>query len=162
MVLDFHLPDGDAPEIAGKILASRPGTRILVLSGSGGDRSLLAALDAGCLGFVTKDKAVEELVAAVRHVHAGEAYVPAAMLGALLPRIGRRFDHPGADLTDRERQVLHCLGDGMTNPAIAEQLFLSVHTVRSHVQGVLSKLGAHSKLEAVAIATREGLLDTLR
>lgn len=162
VVLDYHLPDCDAPEIAAEILAACPTTRVLVLTGRADERSLIAALDAGCVGFLTKDHAVEELVVAVRQVHGGQAYVPASMLGALLPRIGGRDDRLGADLTDREREVLDCLGGGLSNSAIAGRMFLSVHTVRSHVQSILMKLSAHSKLEAVAIAAREGLLRTPR
>ncbi|MFZ6005913.1 MAG: LuxR C-terminal-related transcriptional regulator [Actinomycetota bacterium] len=158
VVLDYHLPDGDAPQVTADILAVCPSARVLILSGSDDDRSLVAALDAGCLGFLTKDNAVSELVTAVRQVHAGEPYVPASRLAALLPHIGRPLFHLGSDLTPREREVLDCLGQGMSNPAIAEQLFLSVNTVRNHVHAVLTKLRAHSKLEAVAIATREGLL----
>lgn len=160
VVLDYHLPDDDAPRITAAIFEASPQTRILILSGNDDDRSLLAALDAGCLGFLTKDKAVDELVAAVRRVHAGEAYVPTERLTALLPHLGRPLARLGADLSEREREVLDCLASGMSNPAIAEHLFLSIHTVRNHVQGVLHKLSAHSKLEAVAIATREGLLRT--
>lgn len=162
VVLDQHLPDDGTPDLAGTILRLCPSARVVMLSSSGDDRSLLAALDAGCLGFLTTDRAVEELVDAVRQVHAGEAYVPASMIGALLPHLGRPFDRLGADLTEREREVLACLGDGMSNAGIAERLFLSVHTVRSHVQSILTKLGAHSKLEAASIASREGLLGTAK
>lgn len=162
VVLDYHLPDGDAPTVSASILADSPSSRVLILTGSSEDRVLIASLEAGCAGFVTKDKAVGELITAVRQVHSGEAYIPASMLSALLPHIGRRDRSLGSDLTVREREVLTCLGEGMTNGAIAERLFLSVHTVRNHVQGVLMKLNAHSKLEAVAIATRAGLLDSRR
>lgn len=162
VVLDYHLPDGDAPSVSASILADSPSSRVLILTGSGEDRVLIASLEAGCAGFVTKDKAVSELITAVRQVHAGEVYIPASMLSALVPHIGRRDRSLGADLTVREREVLTCLGEGMSNGAIAERLFLSVHTVRNHIQGVLVKLNAHSKLEAVAIATRAGLLDSRR
>jgi DNA-binding NarL/FixJ family response regulator len=83
-------------------------------------------------------------------------------LAKLLPRLGRSYRGLGADLTRREREVLNLLADGRSNPAIAAHLVISVHTVRNHVQNVLAKLGAHSKLEAVAVAAREGLLDAKR
>lgn len=162
VILDYHLPDGDAPAVIERILAAWAPARVLILTGSGDDRLLIASLEAGGGGFVTKDKAVRELITAVRRVHAGDPYVPASMLAALLPHVGRHRPRLGADLTAREREVLSLLGDGMANGAIAERLFLSVHTVRNHIQRILVKLNAHSKLEAVAIATREGLLGTRR
>lgn len=162
VILDYHLPDGDAPAVIERILAAWAPARVLILTGSGDDRLLIASLEAGGGGFVTKDKAVRELITAVRRVHAGDPYVPASMLAALLPHVARHGPRLGADLTAREREVLSLLGDGMANGAIAERLFLSVHTVRNHIQRILVKLNAHSKLEAVAIATREGLLGTRR
>ncbi len=157
VVLDYHLPDGIPTEVAPRLLEACPSTRVMILSGSGDERSLIAAFDAGCIGFVTKDKAVGELVIAVRQVHAGQAYVPASLLGALIPHVGRRDERLGHDLSTREREVLERLCRGMSSAAIAAELFLSVHTVRNHIQGILTRLHVHSKLEAVAVATREGL-----
>ena len=80
------------------------------------------------------------------------------VLAKLLPRLQRVTQRPGWDLTAREQEILQLLGEGLSNAAIAARLVVSVHTVRNHVQNLLSKLGAHSKLEALAIALREGLL----
>jgi two-component system, NarL family, response regulator DevR len=156
-VLDYQLPDADGAEAAARLRAVSPETRVLILTGLADERLLTAAIDAGCAGFLTKDRAVDELVRAVRLVHAGDAYVPPGMLANLLPRLGRNYRGVGTDLTPREREVLELLALGLSNQAIAERLVLSVHTVRHHVQNVLAKLGAHSKLEAVATA-REGIL----
>lgn len=156
VVLDYHLPDGTPAEVAPRLLEACPSARVMILSGMGDERSLISAFDAGCIGFVTKDKAVDELVTAIRQVHAGQAYVPASMLGALIPRVGRREERLGDDLSTREREVLERLCRGMSSAAIAAELFLSVHTVRNHIQGILTRLHVHSKLEAVAVATREG------
>jgi DNA-binding NarL/FixJ family response regulator len=80
------------------------------------------------------------------------------MLARLLPKLRRDFRGVGADLTAREIEVLNLLADGVSNQVIAERLVVSLHTVRNHVQNVITKLGAHSKLEAVATAVREGIL----
>ena len=158
-VVDYRLPDGDGASVARDILAISPTTKVLILTGAGDDRLLVTAIEAGCAGFMTKDRALAELVAAVRLAYAGESYVPADMLPGLLARI--RGDETGvaAQLTRREIELLGFLRRGVSTAGIAEQLFLSVHTVRNYVQNVLTKLGAHSKLEAVAIATREGIFD---
>jgi DNA-binding NarL/FixJ family response regulator len=162
VVVDWRLPDGDGGSAITGVREVAPSTRALVLTGSEDDRALVAAIDAGCAGFLTKDKAVKELVAAVRLIYAGDAYIPAPMLASLLHRFGKSYRGIGSDLTRRELEILDHLAAGLSNPAIADRLYLSVHTVRNHVQNVLSKLGAHSKLEAVAIAVREGLLPTPR
>jgi two-component system response regulator DevR len=157
-VVDFHLPDGDGTALATRITAASPQTQVVILTAIADERVALASIEAGCAGFLTKDRALDELVLAVRTVHGGEAYVPQTMLARLLPRLRGSVRRVGSDLTRREREVLQLLADGKSNDAVARELILSRHTVRNHVQNVLSKLQAHSKLEAVAIAVREGLV----
>jgi len=158
-VLDYQLPDADGAQAAASILSISPGTRVLILTGLADERLLIAAIEAGSAGFLTKEKAVAELVHAVRLVHDGEAYIPPSMLANLLPKLGRGDRGLGSDLTQREREVLSLLALGLSNQSIADRLMLSVHTVRNHVQNILTKVQAHSRLEAVAIATREGILE---
>jgi DNA-binding NarL/FixJ family response regulator len=83
------------------------------------------------------------------------------MLARLLPRFQRAGANGGAELTDREREVLSLVAEGLSNAAIAERLVVSVHTVRNHIASMSAKLGAHSKLEALSIAVRQGLLPDL-
>ncbi len=157
-VVDYHLPDGDGVTLATRIRTASPETQIVILTALADERIALAAIEAGCAGFLTKDKAVDELVLAVRTVHAGESYVPQSMLSELLPRLRSSYRGVGTDLTKREREVLQLLAEGNSNEAVASELVVSKHTVRNHVQNILGKLKAHSRLEAVAIAVREGLV----
>lgn len=157
-VVDYQLPDRDGAATAAALISASPATKVLMLTGSVDERLVLAAIDAGCSGFLTKGRDVGELFAAVRKVHAGELYVPASMLATVLTRLSSEHRHLGSDLTGREREVLRMMAGGLTNQAIAGHLGLSINTVRNHVQNVLGKLGAHSKLEAVVIAAREGLV----
>ena len=157
-VIDYRLPDGDGATVATRIRATNPATQIVMLTGLGDERLVVAAIEAGCAAFLTKDKASSELVAAIRVAHAGEVYIAPDMLAHLMRRLDRSYRGVGTDLTRREREVLDLLAQAMSNQAIADSLVVSLHTVRNHVQSILMKLGAHSKLEAVTIATREGLL----
>ena len=119
---------------------------------------LISAIEAGCCGFLTKDGAADEVAKAVRLAAAGESLISPKQLARLLPKLNRNYQAPGSDLTEREHQVLVLLAEGLANAAIAKQLHLSVNTVRNYVQAILTKLGAHSKLEAVATGVREGII----
>lgn len=160
VLLDYRLPDVDGPEGARRILDRFPDVKVVMLTGFAEDVALVEAIKAGCSGFITKDRAASEVVEAVRAAAQGEALISPEMLSRLLPRFR---DDPGqalgSDLTDREHEVLGLISEGLSNKQIAERLVLSVHTVRNHVQNVISKLGAHSKLEALSIAVREGIVE---
>jgi two-component system response regulator DevR len=157
-LVDYQMPEQDGIAIAVQIKRAQPETMVLMLTASTEDRVLLAAIDAGCSGFLTKDRAAAEVVAAVRAAAAGEALISPAMLARLLPKLSRTHRTVGSDVTERERELLGFLAQGWTNRVIADEMHLSVNTVRNYVQAVLTKLGAHSKLEAVATAVREGII----
>lgn len=156
IVMDYGLPDGDGVAATVRIRDEWPRMKVLLLTGSGGSDVVAAALDAGCVGYVEKTNAAASLTAAVRSVHAGEAVLPQAGLSSLLARGAE----PGPDsiLTKREREILRHVARGGSNKAIAAELTVSLSTVRTHVQSILKKLGAHSKLEAVSMAREQGML----
>jgi DNA-binding NarL/FixJ family response regulator len=157
ILMDYVLPDANGATAAREILARLPDAKILILTGSEDSTALTAAVEAGCVGYLEKTSALDKLVAAVHAAAAGEVVLSPDDLG----RVATRRDAAGvgaARLTPRELEILDLLGEGLSNQAIADRLTLSINTVRTHVQTVLTKLSAHSKLEAVAIATRKGLL----
>lgn len=154
IVMDYFLSDGDGATAATRIRREHPQIKVILLTGSDDPSALQRAVDAGCVGFLDKAGPLEDLAAAVRIAVAGQVVISAEDLARLVPG---RSQGPG-EMTKRERQVLHLVAEGMSNAAIARELFLSVHTVRTHVQTILAKLGAHSKLEAVAVAKRRRLL----
>lgn len=158
VLMDYGLPDGDGVSATAAIKASQPDVQVIMLTSYVDEDVLVAAIQAGCTGYVTKHKGADELTAAVRLAAEGEALVSPDMLARLLPRLRRGNHGLGWDLTPRERQVLDLLAMGESKEAIAHRLFLSTNTVRNHIQNILTKLGAHSRLEAVAAAAREGLL----
>jgi DNA-binding NarL/FixJ family response regulator len=158
VVMDHRLPDGDGITASAQVRRHRPETNVLLLTGDTDERLLVRAIEAGCSGFLTKDKAVRELVEAIRVVAGGESSVPPELITRLLPRLNRTYRGLGSDLTTRELEVLRLAAEGKTNAAIAASVHLSVNTVRNHMQNAISKLHAHSKLEAVSVAVREGII----
>ena len=154
VVMDYGLPDIDGATAAGRIIRE-VGSKVLLLTGGTTDAALQAAMAAGCSGYLEKTAGVDKLVAAIRGAAAGDIVLSARDVTRLLVSRQHQADSP---LTPREVEILTLLGDGLSNRTIADRLVLSVNTVRTHVQTVLTKLGAHSKLEVVVIARRRGLL----
>ncbi|MFN0090878.1 MAG: response regulator [Acidimicrobiales bacterium] len=157
-LVDYRLPDDSGAGLILRLVAAAPDARVVVLTGSSDESTLLECIEAGCDAFVTKDQRLAEVFAAVQSAARGESVIPPALLAKVLPRVRRGGQGPRAGLTAREREILSAMAAGLSNQAIAERFFLSIHTVRNHVANVLAKLGAHSRLEAVASATREGII----
>ena len=158
VVLDYRLPGDDGVAVAQRLRDVVPDAGLVMLTGLGDDAVLRGALVAGCAGFVTKDRALAELVDAVRAVRAGRGAIDPAANARLASAPDPKQGMTG--VTQRELEVLGLLADGLVTREIADRLFISVNTARNHVQRLIAKLGAHSRLEAVAIARRTGLLDT--
>jgi DNA-binding NarL/FixJ family response regulator len=158
VLLDQRLPDGNGVDALPELRSLAPAARVVVLTGAADEATMVRAMENGCAGFLEKDRTIEDLVLAVRSAAAGEAMVSPALLARLIARMHRGTPSVGADLTPREREVLSLVAEGLGNADIGRRLHVSVNTVRNHVANVLAKLGAHSKLEALSVAVREGLL----
>ena len=159
VLMDYELPDATGAEATAAIKAVHPTAAVVMLTSHNTDDVLAEALEAGACGFMTKDAALSAIVAAVRRAAAGETLITRDLLSRLLPRLRRTARPRNWELTPREREVLRLLSHAASNEAMAEQLSISVNTVRNHVANLMAKLEAHSRLEAVATATREGLLE---
>jgi len=158
LLLDQRLPDGLGTDLLPELIAASPSSRILLVTGSDTDDVLRAAMAGGSAGFVAKGQRASALLDAVRRAAAGEMVVSAEDMQRLLPAFLRGKPRLGHDLTAREKDVLRLLAKGRTTGAIAAELFIAPSTARNHIQSVIGKLGAHSKLEAVAIALRENIV----
>ncbi len=154
VVTDYQLPDGSGLDVVDVALDA--GSRVLLISAVVDNSVMIDAVQAGCAGFVHKGHQTRELAAAVRTVAAGGVVFPASALRRLV-----RKEQPkvGADLSERELQVLRLLARPIPVHEIAAELFISVHTARNHLRSIMSKLGARSQLEAVVIAVRSGVID---
>jgi DNA-binding NarL/FixJ family response regulator len=157
ILLDQRLPDGQGTHAAAELRALRPGAKVVLVTAAMEPSVLSEALAAGCAGYVTKGDSIDALAAAVRAAASGATPVSPAMLNRLTSTDGGN-PNLTEPLTPRETAVLLFLADGMSNDEISKRLFISIHTLRNHIQSIIGKLGAHSKLEAVSIAIREGLI----
>lgn len=145
------------------VRSGHPHIRTVVLAEKDDPRRAATALQAGASGWVAKDCSLQRLLTVIRGVLRDETHLPAALLTGVLRELTAARKHRTESeqlvesLTPREREVLRCMVAGLGRKAVAERLFLSPHTVRTHMQNVLGKLGVHSTLAAVALARRAGV-----
>ncbi|MFA9444910.1 response regulator [Egicoccus sp. AB-alg6-2] len=158
VIMDVRLPDGDGAAGTAEALRRHPDTKVLVLSAQAGLDVVARAVEAGAAGFLTKDTPLAELATAVMRVQEGAVLFAPELLRAVTRHLRQSTGRVGDDLSARELEVLTLLTQGASTREMAEQLYLSLHTVRNHVRNLTTKLGARSRLEAVAIANREGLV----
>jgi DNA-binding NarL/FixJ family response regulator len=164
VLMDIRMPGMDGIEATRRIVAAGDRSRVLVLTTFDLDEYAYGALRAGASGFLLKDARPDELLSGIRAVAAGDAVVAPAMTRRLLDAFtsGIPSREPDADprialLSQREREVLEAVAQGLTNSEIATRLVLSESTVKTHVSRVLSKLGARDRVHAVIIAYDAGL-----
>jgi two-component system NarL family response regulator len=148
-------------DVAGDIRELSPASQIVILTAVESTEPVVTGLSRGVRAWLPKTVECEHLVRVIRGVYAGEAWLAPELLGAVLSDLmDRTLDAPPdpfASLTEREREVLQCMVDGLARAEIAARLHISVNTVRTHTQNLITKLGAHSTLESVALALRNGV-----
>lgn len=154
LITDYELPDGTGIDVANAVAADIS-VPVLLLSGQNRSRLVEEAVQAGCSGFLSKGVPSSDLANAIVTISAGATVFSPEVLRSLAAR--DRTD-VGSTLTEREMQTLQLLAEAKTAAEIADQLFVSHHTVRNHIRSILAKLGARSQLDAVVIAARAGLV----
>jgi two-component system, NarL family, response regulator len=152
LMLDLRMPGMDGFEAAGHILEADPAARVLVMTTYDGDEDIFRCLRLGAKGYLLKDAPPSEILAAIRVVGAGGQYTSHLVAAKAMRRLSQ------AGLTRREQDVLVQIAEGCANKDIASRLGMTEGTVKTHVKAILAKLDAMSRTEAVAIATRRGLL----
>lgn len=166
-IVDLNLPNSDGIRTTTAVRERVPACRVLVLADADDQTSLLAAVEAGASGFLTRESPLAELISAARTIHGGETLIPGRMLGSLLSNLVRRRREQevafrlAVALTRRERVVLGLIAEGADNDQIARILVISPQTVRTHIHNLLVKIGVHSRLEAAAFVRRNRIREEL-
>ena len=155
IVMDVRLPDGSGLDATKQIRARRPQVGIVVLTMYAGDQQMFDALESGASAFVAKSAPAEDVVNAARHAAAAPSNFSAADLAGAMRR---RLEPGGPRLTERERQILQLLSNGLAIPAIAKQLYISESTAKTPVSKLYEKLGAANRAQALMAAVRAGLI----
>lgn len=156
VLMDIHLPGVDGLAGTRQIKAAHPDVRVFILTADATPETYAEATEAGATGFLAKMGPFPDVLAAIRTPSKTRALLAGGTFAALAT--GRRREHDRIALTEREREVLELLEKRFGTRLIAERLGISDHTARSHIKRVLTKLNVHSRQEAVAVATRTGLL----
>lgn len=158
VLMDIVMPQMDGITAAQKILEICPETQIVALTSLSDEESIKTMLEAGAIGYILKDVSGADLVNAVREAHSGETTLSSEATQALI-RLSTRPPQPGHDLTDRERDVLRLMAEGLSNREIAQQLVISSSTVKNHVSSIMGKMNAKSRTHTVALALENKVLE---
>lgn len=161
ILMDIAMPEMNGLEATREIRKALPGIRILVLTQYESKEYVLPLLRAGAAGYLAKRARGEELVNAIRTVHFEGAFLPPNIARAVMNGVGEFASEDGGQpaLTEREKEVVRLVADGLSSREIAERLCLSVKTVDTHRANILEKIGAHSSAELIKYAIREGIVN---
>ncbi|HSB89053.1 MAG TPA: response regulator transcription factor [Anaerolineales bacterium] len=157
VLMDMVMPDMDGAAVTRLVRSGSPSIQVIALTSFSDEILVQSALQAGAIGYLLKDVSADALAQAIRDAHAGRSTL-APEAAQVLVHAASQAPPPGLDLTDRERDVLALMVEGLNNTQIAAKLTVSPSTVKSHVSNILSKLGVASRTEAVTLALRNRLI----
>lgn len=163
-LIDYHMPGISGLEVIQGLRANKELTKVIMLTGDTDEAVMAEAIAEGAVGYITKHQAIREVVDAVRRASEGEPVIPPFMIPRILSHFHRQqLQEQQAQairdkLSAREIEILQQLARGADNKVIGEALVISPHTVRTHIQNILTKMGVHSKLEATTLALQLGVI----
>ncbi|MFI8576528.1 response regulator [Rossellomorea aquimaris] len=158
VLMDLLMENGNGIEATKKILTFHPHCKIIILTSYYDDEKVFPAIEAGAHSYLLKTASAEEVTSAVYKAMKGESVIASKVADKMMNRFRPQVRKPHEELTAREMDVLKCLGEGMTNQEISEELFIGIKTVKTHVSNILSKLGVADRTQAAIYANRNGIL----
>ncbi|MGM0851990.1 MAG: response regulator transcription factor [Bacillota bacterium] len=158
ILMDLLMENGNGIEATKKILTFHPHCKIIILTSYYDDEKVFPAIEAGAHSYLLKTASAEEVTSAVYKAMKGESVIASKVADKMMNRFRPQVRKPHEELTSREMDVLKCLGEGMTNQEISEELFIGIKTVKTHVSNILSKLAVTDRTQAAIYANRNGIL----
>ncbi|RPF52034.1 response regulator [Aquisalibacillus elongatus] len=158
ILMDLIMENGTGIDATKQIMADLPEVKIIILTSYYDDEKVFPALEAGAFSYMLKTSSADEIANAIKKAAKGENVIEPKVAGAMMNRIRTSERLPHELLTERELEVLVCIGNGLTNNEISEKLFIGIKTVKTHVSNILSKLDVQDRTQAAVYAHRNGLM----
>ena len=160
VLMDLLMENGSGIEATREILSFYPECKIIIITSFYDDEQVFPAIEAGAFSYMLKTASASEVIKAIEKASRGETVIEPKVANRMMKRLRPQERMPHDELTERELDVLKCIGEGMTNQQISEELFIGVKTVKTHVSNILGKLGLSDRTQAAVYANRNGLIKT--
>ncbi len=158
VLMDLLMENGTGIEATKEILSFYPECKIIIITSFYDDDQIFPAIEAGAFSYMLKTATAAEVIAAIEKAARGETVIEPKVANKMMRKLRPQERKPHDELTERELDVLKCIGEGMTNQQISEELFIGVKTVKTHVSNILGKLGLSDRTQAAVYANRNGLI----
>ncbi|WP_028781973.1 response regulator transcription factor [Thalassobacillus devorans] len=158
VLMDLIMENGTGIEATEKIMADHPECKVIILTSYYDDEKVFPALEAGAFSYMLKTSSADEIADAIKKASQGENTIEPKVASKMMNRFRSSEKKPHDELTQRELEVLLCIGEGMTNQEISDSLYIGIKTVKTHVSNILSKLGVHDRTQAAVYAHKNHLL----
>ncbi|WP_072136169.1 response regulator transcription factor [Bacillus kwashiorkori] len=158
VLMDLLMENGNGIEATAEILKFHPTCKIIIITSYYDDEQVFPAIEAGAFSYLLKTARAEEVVEAIKKAIKGETVIESKVANKMLNRLRPKERKLHDELTERELEVLMCIGEGMTNEEIAKELFIGIKTVKTHVSNILSKLEVQDRTQAAIYANRNGIV----
>ncbi|MGV2940697.1 response regulator [Mesobacillus sp. LC4] len=160
VLMDLLMENGTGIEATTEILSFNPECKIIIITSFYDDEQVFPAIEAGAFSYMLKTASASEVIKAIEKASRGETVIEPKVANRMMKRLRPQERKPHDELTERELEVLKCIGEGMTNQQISEELFIGVKTVKTHVSNILGKLALSDRTQAAVYANRNGLIKT--